>query len=326
MNAHASNTAPRRGKTRPVKVLRNRSRLHANLPVGTALRQPANAPFVEAQAAPAAKAIALVDKDTVNKPEAGGSQSSRTKWTIALTAAAVGSGAVLLYNNAAIESPDVPSIDPIPAVDSTRQFEAELQTERERLSRVHEQQLSILTIENEKLKQALALSINEAEFLKDETLSLNEELLQLELALASANNAAKSSTDVKTVYNFVNVPVGTNLPPIVPRLPENAVFIQSESTGSQAAADNNIEYQTEDDIEYIDYVDEIPTEALVQELQDAAIKIYGDDTWTDQSLDAQIIYNPTTGFGINPEYNQVENSHPMLVPEYIEYPPLGNER
>lgn len=44
--------------------------------------------------------------------------------------------------------------------------------------------------------------------LDNETLSLNHELLQLELTVASLKAEAKPPIKVQTVYNFVNVPIG----------------------------------------------------------------------------------------------------------------------
>lgn len=64
-------------------------------------------------------------------------------------------------------------------------------------------ELQLLQGENERLKEMMAA-------LESETLHLNSELLQLELSLAEANDKVepRQVVETRTVYNFVNVPLG----------------------------------------------------------------------------------------------------------------------
>ena len=88
-----------------------------------------------------------------------------------------------------------------------QQLAASLES-RARLVDSYEEKLTTLHLKNESLRQQLAQSESESDFLKEETLDLNKELLELEIALANAIETAKAPVDVKTVYNVVNVPLG----------------------------------------------------------------------------------------------------------------------
>jgi hypothetical protein len=69
------------------------------------------------------------------------------------------------------------------------------------------EELQMLKGENERLKEMMAE-------LENETLSLNSELLQLELSLAEVSDQAEEPQTVvetRTVYNFVNVPLGADV-------------------------------------------------------------------------------------------------------------------
>jgi len=72
----------------------------------------------------------------------------------------------------------------------------------------YENHIQELQVENDALLDNLESSIQETDYLREETLRLNEELLRLELALWKANEAAKGSVEIKTVYNITDVPVG----------------------------------------------------------------------------------------------------------------------
>ena len=46
--------------------------------------------------------------------------------------------------------------------------------------------------------------------LEIETIELNQELLKLDLAVAALTSEAEAAVEYRTVYNFVNVPIGTD--------------------------------------------------------------------------------------------------------------------
>lgn len=68
------------------------------------------------------------------------------------------------------------------------------------------EQIKILEGENERLKEMMVA-------LENETLNLNSELLKLELSLAEASEMAqpRQVVETKTIYNFVNVPLGGDI-------------------------------------------------------------------------------------------------------------------
>ena len=103
----------------------------------------------------------------------------------------------------------------------------------------YEDQIQELLEENDALHENLESAIEENDYLREETLQLNEELLRLELALFKANEAAKGPVEVKTVYNITNVPAGS----FIPKVGRATESIESASTSVETEPKVNLAKQ-----------------------------------------------------------------------------------
>lgn len=97
----------------------------------------------------------------------------------------------------------------------------------------YEEKLSTLQLENDEMQNVIALMRQESETLKQETLRLNEELLQLELNLAASNEAVNEPVEVQTVYNYVNLPIGGSSTTQGTESQDDSNYSQAESDYAQ---------------------------------------------------------------------------------------------
>ena len=103
----------------------------------------------------------------------------------------------------------------------------------------YEDQIQELLLENDELHENLESAIEENDYLREETLQLNEELLRLELALFKASEAAKGPVEVRTVYNITNVPAGS----FIPKVGRATESIESASTSVETEPKVNLAKQ-----------------------------------------------------------------------------------
>ena len=160
----------------------------------------------------------------------------------------------------------------------------------------------------------------EVESLDSETTELNAELLELELAVAAREAKAKPKIETRTVYNFVNIPLGGSV--------EQTDYQASESVDNYSGENvdyNNEEYYREENVNYDN--EEYYGEEDYREEESYQDNYYDadDDDLTEQYIDyhsgnddqtqdqansdsgtGQLIYDPESGYYINPLYVEPE--------------------
>ena len=93
-------------------------------------------------------------------------------------------------------------------------FELDVSSE---LNREYAEELAYLRAVNTSLR-------NEVTSLGDETIDLNNDLLQLESAMSSSESTAEKPVEIRTVYDIVNVPLGSGPENVSIEPPDNAIF------------------------------------------------------------------------------------------------------
>ena len=158
--------------------------------------------------------------------------------------------------------------------------------------------------------------------LNNETTSLNYDLLQLELELAALEAEAQPIVETRTVYNFVNVPIGSGVEQssYEPTATENynEPVEYTDGYDEEENLDKLIDQDTPvfwDEDQRVDFLGNNPQEEL-----------YPEDLYTQEELEAQLlddalIYDPETGYYIDPNY--VSGDDDINTPSrQIEYPPI----
>ena len=93
-------------------------------------------------------------------------------------------------------------------------FELDVSSE---LNREYAEELAYLRAVNTSLR-------NEVTSLGDETIDLNNDLLQLESAMSSSESTPDKPVEIRTVYDIVNVPLGSGPENVSIEPPDNAIF------------------------------------------------------------------------------------------------------
>ena len=109
----------------------------------------------------------------------------------------------------------VPSISP-PTASDLYYLKYELDTSSE-LNREYAEELAYLRAVNTSLR-------NEVTSLGDETIDLNKDLLQLESTMSSSESTPDEPVEIRTVYDIVNVPLGSGPENVSIEPPDNAIF------------------------------------------------------------------------------------------------------
>jgi len=214
-----------RNKERPLKRLRRDTPTAANLPADILQRRPANTPFAKPALAPGQVSVVDIAAESAKQsPMPARSHGTkllsekfgRKRWAAAVAFLGITHGASWLHGNIqnhvdvnnnpngnpkTAPTPSSLTIYPDQSVSTNKPGNIQLTRE-----------MSALETENHRLQQDLNLFKRETELLKTETLQLNEELLLLELEVSALKNAPTEQLDVKTVYNFVNVPLSAVTP------------------------------------------------------------------------------------------------------------------
>lgn len=134
----------------------------------------------------------------------------------------------------------------------------------------------------------------EVDALNLETLDQNRELLNLELEVNTLQSQSVAQTETRVIYNFVNVPIGSSaVTPI--EFDAQTQYVESDNSQEELDAENDRLLR-----EY--------------ELERAS---YQEQT--------EVVYDPETGYSINPNYSGASDNSDYEEDEIVVYPPITTE-
>ena len=190
--------------------------------------------------------------------------------------------------------------DSIPIVPDKDPVAEELAAKREQATQYREE-IEWLHIQNGSLQK-------EVDALDNETIELNAELLELELAVSALESKSAPKVETRTVYNFVNVPLGGSVDQTAYPTTEGEQNNYPPADSDDYYKEENVDYYKEENVDYykeenVDYYNDesgdLPEEFLdyhsgeVVETQDQIDSV---------SENEQLIYDPDSGYYINPQY------------------------
>ena len=202
--------------------------------------------------------------------------------------------------------------DSIPIVPDKDPVAEELAAKREQATHYREE-IEWLHIQNGSLRQ-------EVDALDNETTELNAELLELELAVSALESKAAPTVETRTVYNFVNVPLGGSVDQTASPTTGAEQNNYPPTDSDEYYSEENVDYYREENADY--YNDEngdLPEEFLdyhsgeVVETQDQIDSV---------SENEQLIYDPDSGYYINPHYVESDEEPTGPSGSSREFPPV----
>ena len=207
------------------------------------------------------------------------------------------------------------SVPPKPVDDAVAE---ELAAKRQQATQ-YQEEIEWLHIQNNSLQK-------EVQSLDSETTKLNSELLKLELAVTALESKPKPEVETRTVYNFVNVPVGgsveqTDYPS--PEIVDNYERENVDNFDDQYVDDYSDEYVFDYEEESVDNYGEengdLPDEFLDYYSGDV---VQTQEPVDSQSVSEQLIYDPASGYYINPQYVGPDEESIGPSDDSQEYPPV----
>jgi len=169
----------------------------------------------------------------------------------------------------------------------------------------------------------------ELDVLNAESTDLNYELLQLELQVAALKLQSEPPTETRIVYNFVDTPIGDRAMDAQAAGVRPTMALQSSGPPL-----NDTNFSRNSDVPELPIDEALPEEAYLISNEELLNEAMSEDEreemlWElyngSQPSDSQVIYDPETGFYINPQFNGQDPAYSYTQEQDPNYIPSAND-